>query len=146
MGPMLMVVSEFFIKSVDIRYQTFHALAELLVCFGFLYQRWFMFFPIAATLLQTVYASEIPVIAKMSLALGGLMMSLFNLMLFQIAIKSFKRIAKHFRGQEAEPICKDEEHMQRQSEPKTVDVQEKQQSGFPTLLEPLRHRQQHKKP
>jgi len=143
--PMLMIGFDLFVKTVDNRYQTLHALAELLVSFGFAYQRWFMYFPMVAPLLQTVYASDIPLIAKVSLALGGLMMSLFNLMLFGLIVKSVQRLARQLRGEKANPPCVAAEDVQRENDPKTVEVQEKQQSDFPTLLEPSRKRQQHKK-
>jgi len=53
-----------------------------------------MYFPIALSLLQTVYASDIPLIAKMSLVLGGLMMSLFNLMFLLMAFGAFQNVKK----------------------------------------------------
>merc|ERR1711939_598461 len=97
--PMLMVGFDLFIKTVDNRYQTLHALADLLFSFGFGYQRWYLYFPMVAPLLQTVCASDIPLIAKVSLALGGLVMSLFNVMLFGLFFNSFQRFARVFRGE-----------------------------------------------
>merc|ERR1711924_94653 len=66
-------------------------MGEIGGCLGFCYQRVVMYFPIALSLLQTVYASDIPLVAKVSLALGGLMMSLFNLMCLPMAFKTVKK-------------------------------------------------------
>merc|ERR1712159_144499 len=88
---MMIVWPDILSKLVHPRHQVVHAVTGVAMSLGFSYQRVVMYFPIALSLLQTVYASDIPLIAKVSLALGGLMMSFFNLMWLPMAFQSVKK-------------------------------------------------------
>jgi len=85
-------------KAVHPDWWVVHAVEAVITSGGFFYQRIILYFPLAAGLLQVVYQSEIPFLAKISLAFGGLMMSLFNLALMVLHFKQLLTLASKLRG------------------------------------------------
>jgi len=133
-GPIFGGVVDLAIKVVDARYLIVHGLVEVVGSFVFSYQRCWMYFQLAASLLQIVYASSIPMIAKVSLTLGGIMMSFFNLLIMPLIFQSLKKLADKVRGKPVEKICNSEEDVPQKTDQTTMDVHEEQQGELPTLL------------
>jgi len=85
-GPMCFVAWDVFARCVAPQKRIFHLLSECYINSAFFYQRVILFFPLALSLLQIVYEAEVPSTAKLSLFLGGLSMSLFNLVCIGLMI------------------------------------------------------------
>jgi len=134
--PMCLIFFDLVSKVMHPDYQIVHAAGDVIMSSGFSYQRIVMYFPIAASLLQTVYESEtVPILAKVSLAVGGLMMSLFNLMMLAMSSKNMMKLVSKFRG---DTKVKDEKDSSIAStttaEGSARKCTDEQAEDFPTLL------------
>jgi hypothetical protein len=79
-GPLLSVVWDLPARCMPHSYRSFHILSQLYCTGVFLHQRVVLYFPLAYSLLSIAYeAADVPTWAKLSLLLGGVNMSMFNL-------------------------------------------------------------------
>eukprot|EP00929_Paragymnodinium_shiwhaense_P082588 TRINITY_DN4358_c0_g2_i1.p1 TRINITY_DN4358_c0_g2~~TRINITY_DN4358_c0_g2_i1.p1 ORF type:complete len:392 (-),score=65.46 TRINITY_DN4358_c0_g2_i1:496-1602(-) len=138
--PMSMILFDLVAKSAPPQWTSFNALSDVVVSLGFCYQRIYVYFPLALELLYLTVDAEIPVIAKVSLALGGFCMSMFNLMMLAMSTQNMKKLVRRLRearaGQEVEPAidCSHDSSREKSSAMVTQDASKANVSGLPTLL------------
>eukprot|EP00929_Paragymnodinium_shiwhaense_P082587 TRINITY_DN4358_c0_g1_i2.p1 TRINITY_DN4358_c0_g1~~TRINITY_DN4358_c0_g1_i2.p1 ORF type:complete len:326 (-),score=57.98 TRINITY_DN4358_c0_g1_i2:423-1400(-) len=144
--PMCLILFDLAAKCAPPEWIRFNALSEVMMSVGFCYQRIYMFFPLAVELLYLTIASEIPAMAKVSLALGGFSMSMFNLMMLMMVTQSVTKLVRGLRGQpdeEKAPVTADGTAQDEQVRSTAKEeVSAEGVSGLPHLL---RKRQRHEK-
>jgi len=80
-GPLISIPVDLFMKCKPPSQRPLHILSDFYMNSMFFYQRLILYFPLAYSLLVTVYdAAEVPIGAKLSLFLGGASLSVFNVL------------------------------------------------------------------
>eukprot|EP00929_Paragymnodinium_shiwhaense_P086127 TRINITY_DN4663_c0_g1_i2.p1 TRINITY_DN4663_c0_g1~~TRINITY_DN4663_c0_g1_i2.p1 ORF type:complete len:354 (+),score=53.93 TRINITY_DN4663_c0_g1_i2:158-1219(+) len=90
--PVFIVCGDTMSKCIPPAFKNTLKVIDVFMGFTFAYQRIFLYLPLAWKLLQQVHESQIPLAAKVSLAVGGLFMTLFNMMIVQMVRKNLKKI------------------------------------------------------